>query len=305
MSVSTTVRPSVRAAFEALIDYAGLFPPAQLSLAQAQSEYQAARRGPHAWMLDRFIIPAPLLAVSARGLEGPFSLIVEPGVDALNGVAALRELDVQIEALEIPLGKSISPFRKRLSADEILDVVGALEADLVVAKVRDLPAFLEIPRAEPWRRMVGDTVDALARVGLAAKVRCGGTSPDAFPTVDELAEFIAAAHEARVAFKATAGLHHPVRHLDPKTGFTMHGFLNILAAAALAPRVDRATLARVLGEEDANAFAFDDESFAWRNERVGITELRQTRRDAFVGYGSCSFAEPVADLTALGLLPAQ
>lgn len=305
MSISTAVRPSVRAAFEALIDYAGLFPPAQLTLAQAQTEYQTARRGPHAWMLGRFIIPAEPLAQAPSTLEGPFSVIVEPGVDALDGVAAVRRRGISIEALEIPLGKSVAPLRESLSRDEILDIVGAVEADLVIEGLRDLPAFLEVPRANPWRGITGETMKVLARLGLAAKLRCGGLTEDAFPGVDEIAEFIAAAQEENVPFKATAGLHHPVRHVDRSTGFTMHGFLNILAAAALAPRLGSATLSRVIAEEDATAFAFDDTSFRWRDERIGVDDLARTRREAFLGYGSCSFAEPIADLTALGMLSPQ
>jgi hypothetical protein len=118
-------------------------------------------------------------------------------------------------------------------------------------------------------------------------------------------EFIAAAANAGVAFKATAGLHHPVRHVDPATGFTMHGFLNILAAAALAPRLDRETLLRVVAEEDPAAFTFDDTSLRWRDERVELDAIARLRRDAFVSYGSCSFSEPIEDLTALGILPAR
>lgn len=302
MSTSTALRPTVRTAFASLIDYAGLFPPAELPLAQAEREYEAARGGPHAWMLGRFIIPAALLAESPTPIEGPFSVIVDPDVDALHGAAAIRARGVKVEALEIPLGKSVSPFRKSLSSDEILDAIGAIEADLAVAGLRDLPAFLEIPRVEPWRGALTETMSALARVELAAKVRCGGVTADAFPSVDELAAFIAAAQAARVPFKATAGLHHPVRRLDTSTGFTMHGFLNIIAAAALAPRVDRETLARIVAEEDPSAFAFEDVSFSWRTQRVDAGELTRTRREAFVGYGSCSFAEPVEDLSALGLL---
>ncbi len=121
--------------------------------------------------------------------------------------------------------------------------------------------------------------------------------------MDEVADFIAAANDAGVAFKATAGLHHPVRHRDATTEFMMHGFLNVLAAAALAPRVDRVTLARIVAEEDPGAFAFDEATFRWRDEIVEAADIERMRRDAFVAYGSCSFAEPIDDLTALGILP--
>ncbi|HEY6326505.1 MAG TPA: hypothetical protein VIW73_08370, partial [Candidatus Cybelea sp.] len=118
-------------------------------------------------------------------------------------------------------------------------------------------------------------------------------------------DFILAANNARVPFKATAGLHHPVRRLDAAGGFMMHGFLNLLAAAALAARVDSNTLRRIVAEEDPSAFRFDDDSFAWRDERIGIDDLTQARRAAFVAYGSCSFSEPIGDLSALGILSAR
>ncbi|MGA8533229.1 MAG: hypothetical protein WB615_03885, partial [Candidatus Tumulicola sp.] len=86
-------------------------------------------------------------------------------------------------------------------------------------------------------------------------------------------------------------------------GFTMHGFLNLLAAATFAPRVDAGRLASVVGEEDASAFAFDGSSFCWRDECADTGELTRMRAAVFAGYGSCSFSEPVADLAALGLLP--
>lgn len=302
MTASTALLGSVRAAFDALIDYAGLFPPARLPLEQARSQYQAACLGPYAWMLGRFIIPASLLVASPDDFGGPFSVIAEGRVDILNHLGALREKGAQIEAVEIPLATSAPPFRKSISPDEILDVTGELEADIVVAGLRDLPIFVEIPRAEPWRGMLTDTMRALARMRLQAKLRCGGVTAEAFPSVDEIVEYIDAAQEAQVSFKATAGLHHPVRHCDKSTGFTMHGFLNILAAAALAPRASRETLRRVVGEEEASAFVFDDESLSWRDERIDLAQLTQARRKAFLSYGSCSFAEPVEDLVALGLL---
>ena len=141
MTASTVLLGSVRAAFGALIDYAGLFPPAKLPLDQARIEYQAASLGPHAWMLGRFIIPAPLLIASPDGFAGPFSVIAEGDVDTLNRLGTLRKDGAQIEAVEIPLAQSVSPFRKSFSPDEILDLTGELEADIVVAGLRDLPVF--------------------------------------------------------------------------------------------------------------------------------------------------------------------
>lgn len=303
MATSTALRPSVRAALGALIDYAGLFPPAQLQLEAAAAEYRAGADGPHAWMLGRFIVGALLLTEAAKAIDGPFSVIVDPNVDALEEVANLRRQGVRVAALEISLAKTVSPHRDCLSRDEILDAVGALEADIAVQGLRDLPAFLEVPRSPPWGASVRETIDALARLQLKAKIRCGGATADAFPSVEELAGFIAAAVRAQVPFKATAGLHHPVRHRDASTGFMMHGFLNLIAAAALASQVDCATLESIVAEEEPQAFRFDHECFWWRERSVGLEGLRCTRVDAFIGYGSCSFSEPVEDLIALGVLP--
>jgi len=297
--------PSLRAAFAALVDYAGLFPPAELPLAQAQDEYRAARQGSYAWMLGRFIIPAQLLGALTRPFDAPLSVIVDPNAEAFEDVAEHRQRGARIEALEIPLQKSISVYREQLSADEVLDVVGAIEADLVVTELRDLPAFVEVPRTAPWSTVLAETMNALARFGLAGKIRCGGLTPQAFPSVGEVAGFIAAARDAGLPFKATAGLHHPVRHIDLATGFTMHGFLNLIAATALAPHVELRTLREIVGEERPEAFAFNETGLSWRDRRVAAAELQRMRNEAFAAYGSCSFAEPVEDLIALDMLKAQ
>ncbi len=302
MTSSTALRPSVRAAFGALIDYAGLFPPARLAPAEARDQYRIARDGPHAWMLGRFIIPAAALDEAAEPFDAAFSAIVEPNVDALDRLARLRAGGARVEALEIPLTERLAPFRDHLSPDEMLNVMGALETDLSVSGLRDLPTFVEIPRAHPWWNALTETMATLSRFNLGAKLRCGGPTADAFPSIGEVAEFVAAAAAAGVRFKATAGLHHPVRHEDASTGFLMHGFLNVLAAAAFAPQADAATLRAIVAEEEVGAFVFAPDSFAWRGLRAGIAQLEAARRDGFVAYGSCSFAEPIADLTAMGLL---
>lgn len=289
MRTSDASAPAVQTALRAFIDYAGLFPPAKLPLAQALAEYSAARAGPHAWMLGRFIVPASLLEHSPEAFAVPLSAIVERDRAAFAAVAALRERGGRIEAIEIPPASTPSPVGKPLSA----------------AGLSGLPTFVEIPPAQQHRGEVAEAMNELARDGLGAKLRCGGTTREAFPSVEEVALFIDAAVGARVPFKATAGLHHPVRHVDAATGFPMHGFLNLLAAAALAQRVDAQTIERIVAEEDPSAFVFDDTSFAWRGERIGVDDLARARRVAFVSYGSCSFAEPIDDLIALHVLPSR
>lgn len=307
---------AARAAFDRLIDYAGLFPPAELPVDDAVAEYEGARRGAASWMLGRFITGTVraaevLTAWTARGTGDGLHLAVVAGTDRdprrwfdslrgiLDAIAALRDAPgAAVEAIEIPLAPP-------LSARETFDApIAQLRAALDRAGLGAVPTYVELPAHPRRAELLPSAMAALARTRFGAKIRCGGIVADAFPSADAVAEFIASAVAERVAFKATAGLHHPVRHRDPATGFVMHGFLNLLAAAALAPHADASELGRIVGEEDARAFAFDEHGLIWRDRRASVDELQRMRATAFVGYGSCSFSEPVEDLTALGMLPA-
>jgi hypothetical protein len=307
-----TLLPPVRAAFERLIDYAGLFPPAALDERAALDEYDATVAGPNEWLVGRFVAPLSRLETLAvlRDAERPLpvTLILDVDRDArawfdsLSAAAAhagaiRREgAEIAIQALEIPL----PPVQAaRESPDAPIVQASAL---LERTPLRGLPAYLELPPSMSGERL--DTaMSALARTGMHAKLRCGGTAADAFPSVESVAEFIEAAARHGVAFKATAGLHHPVRHVDATTGFTMHGFFNLLVAAALASDVSVGDLAGVVAEEDPQAFSFDRTSLRWRDRHVDIGELGRMRAKAFHGYGSCSVQEPVDDLTGMGVRP--
>ena len=52
---------ALRTLLAGLIDYAGLFPPASLDMAEAARNYEAYRAGPHSWALGRFIVPSARL----------------------------------------------------------------------------------------------------------------------------------------------------------------------------------------------------------------------------------------------------
>src|SRR5437868_3433140 len=63
---------SAEALLTHLIDYAGLFPPAALPMADAVRNYASYRDGESAWMLGRFVVPAE----NAPAVPGGFPLSV-------------------------------------------------------------------------------------------------------------------------------------------------------------------------------------------------------------------------------------
>lgn len=280
---------AVRAALERLIDYAGLFPPALLPMQEALEEYDRARAGAEAWMLGRFVVRVSQLPEIRDLLAGrervELSVIAAP--EAFELVAQARtENWAEIAMIEVPLGEL---------------TIADCAARAKRAGLRDVPAFVELPRGGDAAEL-SVAMEALAAWRLGAKLRCGGIEPEAYPSIAEVAAFLAAAQDAGTRFKATAGLHHPVRHFDREVGVSVHGFLNLLAAAALLPHVDCSTLEAIVGEEDPSAFELGH-SLRWRDREIEAGELTLMRGTRFVGYGSCSFTEPIEDLRTLEILP--
>jgi len=129
-----------------------------------------------------------------------------------------------------------------------------------------------------------------------AKVRTGGLTAEATPAPEVLADFLCGAARRRLPFKATAGLHHPIRS-------TMHGFLNVFVGATFAwLGMDRATVTRLLNETDPQAFGFRHDGLRWRQWRASTAQVEEVRRDFAHSFGSCSFTEPVTGLRGLGLV---
>jgi hypothetical protein len=263
-----------RALLGRLIDHAALFPPASMDMPEAIESDRRARASEHAWMLDRFICPASKLADLPS--EAPrLSVVLDGGEGDLEGVA---------EAIAV--GREVELVEARIDPAWILDTQA-----LVRRKLPGVQAFWELP---PSRGLRGE-VAAGGEAGAGAKIRCGGAT---VPPVEAVAAFVAACREAGVRCKATAGLHHPIREGE------RHGFLNLLAAAvfATAAGLGAEELMALLAEEDPAAFALDADRLEVHGHRAGPAEIAAARAELFVAYGSCSFDEPVEDLTALGIL---
>jgi hypothetical protein len=143
-----------------------------------------------------------------------------------------------------------------------------------------------------------------------AKIRTGGLTPDTILPSEDIADFLRAAAARRVPFKATAGLHHPIRSERPLTyavdspRAVMHGFVNVFLAASFAWHgMDRSAIIDLLNETDPDSFEFIEAAVRWRGRSLSTAQLESARRDFAHSFGSCSFEEPIGDLRQLGWLP--
>ena len=155
------------------------------------------------------------------------------------------------------------------------------------------------------------TIAALAGSDACAKIRCGGVRSEMIPDAEVIARFIDLCAHADVPFKATAGLHHPLRGEYPLTydpeppRAMMHGFLSVFLASALrrqSPDFDATHLARLIREGDADTLAFDDGGARWKEHEIGTEGIAHARGGFCLAFGSCSFEEPTSELRELGLI---
>jgi hypothetical protein len=309
---------AVRTLLTDLVDYAGLFPPAKLAMQPAVEEYNRCRVGENEFMLGRFICPASRLeefsAAAAPFMPGTFATSgYQEQVDAgppwlLSVLLDADSLHHGLDAIDAFNARHSAPANGQAMADAVeIRVSDVNQIDSVLDELpEDLYPFFEFPVAADCRGYVA----ALAGNKAAAKIRTGGVTAPAFPTAAEIAGFLVACAKADVPFKATAGLHHPLRSAHALTyepgsaTCTMHGFLNVFIAAALVKckGLDVERVEALLLEEDPAAFKFGDEFVSWQAHGLERLELAKAREAFALSFGSCSFDEPVADLSRLGWL---
>jgi hypothetical protein len=323
--ISTSRRPGLAALLGNSLDYAGMFPPAGLPLEDAVRRYAAHLSGPEAWILSRFVCPArrlreldaflPLfrggapLRVSALAPSSPTSRKLH--ADLREAVRLLSEFQrihyprAVIDSVEISLPADLAGPDGRFRIPELITEIAE---SLGASGVEGATVFYEA--TADWGGLSGATLEAIAAhdsgaaVPAAFKLRTGGVAAEAFPSIDRVAYTIASCQELGVAFKCTAGLHHPVRRDGDIPGTKMHGFLNVFVAAALAhvPSNRGLDLRTVLADEDASNFSFDGRGLAWRDLRVPLAGISAARRRLILSFGSCSVEEPLDDLKVLRIL---
>ncbi|MBA3633857.1 MAG: hypothetical protein H0W58_13785 [Acidobacteria bacterium] len=293
---------SIRALLTEIIDYAGLFPPSNLSMPEAVINYATYKNSNYNWMLGRFIVPVNRLDEFSecgkdffpRDKNGGWRLSVLASEDIHETIRAIEDFNARhtpgavCDTLEVKAATSSQ-------IEEISEVVPS-----------NIPTYFEIPLGED----LADLVATLAIYNQRAKIRTGGITADAFPKIEKIVRFMRACLAANVPFKTTAGLHHPMRcfksltyERDAPEG-TMNGFLNVfLATGFLRQGYKPSLIYELLEEESAESFLFDAGGVLWRQEYfISTAQLRHLREKNIVSFGSCSFDEPIADLQEIGIL---
>lgn len=326
------MKQSLKEFMREIIDYAGLFPPADLPLDTSIRNYARYKKGEDAWMLSRFIIPASRLEElepygdELFAVDPPFVFsVLGKGTDTIaeyeevvdKAIKACRDFcDAHAEAVKTDLLEMKLPKETAFSHDvDLLEQVMDETAEKLNhhATTPDT-IFYEGFFNESWRKDIEIIMQAIAEHNAAAKsmenyanagykIRCGGVVADLFPSTEQVAFVLSRARAYDVPVKGTAGLHHPVRHYDESVKTKMHGFFNVFGGALLgyAHDLNDDELEAILREEDPEQFLFADKAFCWKDYAIKTEEIKSLRDAALLSYGSCSFEEPIDDLKKLQL----
>jgi hypothetical protein len=273
---------SIPRLFAALVDDAAVFPPGNAPLPEAVSAHRTHRVSWYADLVGPLLVPASRAAELGDAAGGfPIGLIGDTGLPGLDVALAAGTAPRQVELAVARRGE---------------DPLPGLRSLLEWHAGRPFEVYAEIPLT--WGCLGALDLLAESEAGRGAergraspKFRTGGLAAELFPTPDDLAAVIVACAERGLRYKLTAGLHHAIRHTEPETGFTHHGFLNVLvASAAAAAGEPRSGVAGLLALTTPDPLV------------RAASGILHADRPLWTGFGSCSIAEPLDDLVDLGLL---
>ena len=285
--VPTAVTTKDEIALEGLLDYAGLYPPADLDMQSLVNNWASYLQSEDSWMLARLIVPSNRLDEFVECAKG---LLPKPDEEMwqLSVLLPSASSDTFEDAVQATIDFNVTDCGAVANVVEFKASTTS-EIDFALDVLHDdLFPYIELPIDEDPRGLIACLSGAIA----GAKVRTGGITPELYPSSQHLARFIHSCAVAGQAFKATAGMHHPQRTMNEIVGVVEYGFLSVLQASASAS-IREASL-----DEVEEILLSDTTDLATFSE----AELEQVRAELFNSLGSCSFDDPRIDLRNMGLL---
>lgn len=303
-----------------IVDYAGIFPPGNLPLKQAITNYRNYLEGNDVWMLRSFVLPIAKLSELEKYMDLfstdkklKLSLVVSKsdsaedfdGVCQVDTNKAKKFLDeyvdkVSVESLEIPLPqvnitknmiKNVSHLAERFNTQAFCEMSKPLSDDWIEQMKGAMERINEFNRKNPKSK-------------IGYKLRTGGIKAHLFPSTEQVAYTLTESVERGIPIKFTAGLHHPVRMYRDEVDTKMHGFLNVFMGyifqASYKWNVEE--VKEILKDEDERNFQFSNRELKWKNFNVSINEIKMIRTSLLNSFGSCSFDDPREDLRDLNMM---
>jgi len=292
-----------------VIDYAGTFPPAALSLEKALRRAATFRsEGKHPWLMGKVALPLVdikklttrlLFESGANGAAWIFTALGSPAQG--NGPADFqRAVEWDLRELGHWRDRSAeSPFRLSIVGYEMKvpdGAEGVLPAvlDRLAELAPDVTPFFEMGAGDAGKARLDRAAGALAAWAdehpkaavPGIKIRTGGQS---VPSTEDVADAIMAGSGRGLRFKATQGLHEAITHGESL------GFVNLFATLAFAYAFEKEKFGKRQAVDCLGAPAKElilSEALSWREFTLSAEEIEAARRRHGAAFGSCSVDEP-------------
>jgi len=315
-----------------IIDYAGMFPPANLDLETAYKNYLNYVTCPDSWMISKFVCNVNVLNELSSlhsKLKKDYNNIksdnwINISVLLTGGNSPKEFLSNLINDVEI-----VKTYLSEHIEDNIIDTFEVKVPEEFFSKSNSVlknfiqnsyeifndsglfrcKLFLEPPINSNSEYVFNKLSNAIAECNhlgdnAGFKLRTGGITQDVFPSVEQISLAIKITNECKIPIKATAGLHLPIRHFDENIGTMMHGFFNFFGSAILNCKnnLSLKEIREILNDEKPENFKFNKGNFSWNDITIDTESIFNIRDKNVISFGSCSFDEPRDDLKNLGLM---
>lgn len=301
------------AMFSGILDYAGTFAPASLSLQNAlKQNVDYRKKARHPWLWAK-------VALSISDIKNiNASLLFECGFDGNPLMVAvlaspfegsstselLKHVEWDLRELEHCKKRSYHSSARQVFVCYELKLPDTLEIKetipLIMNRVTELAAlepYFEISCGPNFEKNLNTLIQSLSEwkedydesdFTPGIKIRTGGKY---VPTSKEVASVVLATTQNRLRFKATQGLHHAI------TSAKGLGFVNLFAALNLAQAYGEMEFGLndaicCLEDPKGKNFQFYENLFKYKKFELSCDDIEKSRRVHAATFGSCSLEEP-------------
>ncbi|WGL61045.1 hypothetical protein QEJ31_05480 [Pigmentibacter sp. JX0631] len=304
-----------------LLDYAGLFPPAKLTLQESLLNYSSYTKHIQKNWLGKFILPSNKIAecieimlnqkiFKSNNASLKFSIILN-SCEKINDYSGIIDSDLKL------IDQFESACKNKISIDSIeffppkevfqpnnlslfKNMLSLVDNKLCNAK-KIKYKYLEIPFSEninEYIEFISDFNLNQKEIKFCIKLRTGGVTPQQIPSAFHIAQAIRLSAEKQIPIKATAGLHVPVPNDNPEVGARLHGFFNIFSCLLLCYKklLTISEMENILENYSYSDFKFTEDGFTVGNKFLANAEMTHLRNSFIKSFGTCSFLEPIEHL---------